>query len=246
MVRNEYEINGNHRDATLKMLLRLTGFGGEAGPSLPAEWKIDWTKFFEAGGGMTARKSNPIDTLIAGGLYELSKGTKADLKGLFVATMPGESARCNPPAAKAAEDDLPVINLLRGARMELPSGQAVAKALGVEPLTKDEIIKDNPHRSHKETLIKYGFHKETPLWYYILKEAEVRERGCRLGPTGSKIVGDVIISALLTDPNSYLSPKTSEAWKPTLPDRFHDPELFEMSDLVRFSINPDWDKEPCL
>jgi hypothetical protein len=246
MVRNQYEFNPDHREATLKELLRHTGIGGEACPSLPAEWKIRWTKFFEAGAGMTARASNPIDTRIAGGLYELSKDTKGDPRGLFAATMPGESARCNPPTVKAGEDDLPVITLLRGARMELPSGQAVARALGVEPLTDDEIIKYNGHMSHKETLIKYGFQKDTPLWYYILKEAEVRERGCRLGPTGSKIVGDVIMSALLNDPNSYLSVKTSDGWKPTLPVCFHDPKSFEMSDLIRFSEDPDWDtQQPC-
>jgi hypothetical protein len=250
MVRNVYEINSNHHDVSLKTLLSLTGIGGEARPRLPAEWKVDWPKFFAAGGGeMTVRASNPIDTRIAAGLYQLSKDSKGDLKSLFEVTMPGDTARCNPPTPNRGEDDLPVITLLRGARMKLPSGQAVAKTLGVKPLTDDEVLKDNPHASHEKILMKYSFVRDTPLWYYILKEAEIRGDGCRLGPIGSKIVGDVLVSSLRRDPDSYLSVDASEPyqpWKPTLPVCRHDPELFEMSDLIRFSIDPDWGtKQPC-
>jgi len=247
MVRNEYEINANHHDVSLKTLLGLTGVGGGARPSLPAEWKLDWPKFFPAGGGsMTARASNPIDTRIAAGLYQLSKDSKGDLKSLFAVTISGDAADCNPPTPNRGEDDLPVITLLRGARMLLPSGQTVANALAVRPLTDEEILRDNPHASHKTILTKYSFSRDTPLWYYILKEAEIRGDGCRLGPTGSKIVGDVLVTALRKDPNSYLSAQNSEPWKPTLPVCRHNPELFEMSDMIRFAIDPDWDKkEPC-
>ena len=39
----------------------------------------------------------------------------------------------------------------------------------------------------------------------MLKEAEVREGGERLGEVGSRIVAETFIGVLLTDPESYLS-----------------------------------------
>lgn len=59
--------------------------------------------------------------------------------------------------------------------------------------------------------------QSTPLWYYILKEAEVIESGLRLGPVGGRIVGEVIIGLLQLDRDSYLSDEPR--WRPTLPTK---------------------------
>jgi hypothetical protein len=83
---------------------------------------------------------------------------------------------------------------------------------GIKVLTGDEIVSG----PHKDVLTnpKYGFRNNTPLWYYILKEAEVAPReGEHLGPVGSYIVADVILGALAADTDSYLS---APAWEPTL------------------------------
>ena len=72
--------------------------------------------------------------------------------------------------------------------------------------------------------------RRTPLWYYILKEAEVREDGLRLGPVGGRIVGEVIIGLLQTDPASYLS--VNPSWTPTLPKAG---STFRMTDFLRFA-----------
>jgi hypothetical protein len=55
----------------------------------------------------------------------------------------------------------------------------------------------------------------TPLWFYLLKEAEVRADGERLGPAGGRIVGEVFVAMLDHDPGSFraLAPE----WTPTLP-----------------------------
>jgi hypothetical protein len=45
----------------------------------------------------------------------------------------------------------------------------------------------------------------TPLWYYVLKEAEVMEGGLHLGPVGVRMVGEVIIGLLQPDRHSFLS-----------------------------------------
>src|SRR3546814_4051526 len=71
--------------------------------------------------------------------------------------------------------------------LQLPSGQAVAEEIGVaNPLTPDEIATGTDGEVAKEQ----GLHEATPLWYYILKEAQVREDGKRLGPVGATIVAE--------------------------------------------------------
>ena len=66
-------------------------------------------------------------------------------------------------------------DLQRGAALGLPSGEEVARTMGIEPLTAEEC-----------GLSAAGWTAETPLWYYIFKEAEVRAGGEHLGPVGGR------------------------------------------------------------
>ena len=50
-----------------------------------------------------------------------------------------------------------------------------------------------------------GFETATPLWYYVLKEAEVLANGNSLGPVGSRIVAETLIGQLRADPQSFLN-----------------------------------------
>ncbi len=72
----------------------------------------------------------------------------------------------------------------------------------------------------------------TPLWYYVLKEAEVVEGGTRLGPVGARIVGEVFVGLLKADRDSYLADAPN--WKPTLPAA-GGTGTFRMADLLRFA-----------
>lgn len=202
MVREDYFYNDAHpRALLLEDILAQTGAGGRGFAGLPADWVIDWERFFFVGAGDgTARHSNAINTEMADGLHKLPGGPR-DSRHLSVRT------------------------LQRGERVRLPSGQAVAIALGVPPLTRNQ-VSSGPH---KPILEKYGYDTQTPLWYYFLKEAEMRENGGeRLGPAGSLIVGRVILDALLSDPNSYLS--VDPSWTPTLGPS--NPGLFGMAELL--------------
>lgn len=96
---------------------------------------------------------------------------------------------------------LAVRDLLRGETTGLPSGEAIARLIGAAPLTSDELEQAWPDG--------------TPLWFYILKEAEHRGGGDRLGPVGGQIVAEVLIGLLRADPASYLSLESD--WEPTLP-----------------------------
>ena len=74
-------------------------------------------------------------------------------------------------------------------------------------------------------------HEHTPLWYYILKEAEQRGGGEKLGPVGATLVAEVFVGLVHGDRTSYLWLK-GKNWKPTLPSEV--PGEFTMADLLRF------------
>jgi hypothetical protein len=84
-----------------------------------------------------------------------------------------------------------VRDLERGQGVGLPSGEAVAELLGETPLSAAEI-----------GAASAGWQGETPLWYYILREADVRCAGDALGPVGARIVGEVFVGLLDRDSTS--------------------------------------------
>jgi hypothetical protein len=99
---------------------------------------------------------------------------------------------------------LAVRDLQRGVATGLPSGEAVARRMGADPLAADEI-----------GAAENGWEGETPLWFYILKEAEVRAGGRHLGPVGGRIVAEVLLSVVDGDPTSFRTMQPD--WTPSLP-----------------------------
>jgi hypothetical protein len=159
---------------------------------------IGWQTFFDFGDG-EVKPNKKIDTKISTPLFDL------------------------PLAAIASHDtpqSLPQRNLLRQLTWSLPSGQDVAKAMGVEKLTPDELRDLKP----------YGFDKSTPLWYYVLREAELRADGLTLGKVGGRIVAEVLIGLIQSDPSSYLVQKPG--WRPTLTSAG---SSFRMKDFLTFA-----------
>jgi hypothetical protein len=112
-------------------------------------------------------------------------------------------------------------NLMRHVNFGLPSGQAVARLMGVQVLSPAQLAELQP----------YGLDRSTPLWFYILKEAELLESGLRLGPVGGRIVGEVFIGLLKADAESYLTAQPN--WKPVLPSTAAGD--FRMTDLLKFA-----------
>ena len=74
-----------------------------------------------------------------------------------------------------------------------------------------------------------GLDEDTPLWLYILREAEILADGRRLGPVGGRIVAEVLLGLLQGDDNSYL--RQDPAWRPA----FGRDGRFTMTDLLRFA-----------
>jgi hypothetical protein len=108
-------------------------------------------------------------------------------------------------------------DLQRGQAIGLPSGEAVARHIGAELVDPADI-----------GLSSHGWRDETPLWFYILREADVFGDGDRLGPVGGRIVGEVLVGILDADPESFLA--VDPGWKPTLPAA--DASRYELADLL--------------
>src|SRR6266513_1849441 len=71
-------------------------------------------------------------------------------------------------------------------------------------LSSSQLRSDTCNRSGS-VLSKNDLEQNTPLFYYILKEAELKGDGITLGPVGSHIVSEVVQSALEADPDGYLA-----------------------------------------
>jgi hypothetical protein len=100
-----------------------------------------------------------------------------------------------------AYHSLAVRDLQRGQGVGLPSGEAVASHLGIAPLTADEV-----------GIASTSWRGETPLWYYILREADVCADGHRLGPVGGRIVAEVLIELVSADATSFR--QSRQEWHP--------------------------------
>jgi Animal haem peroxidase len=164
---------------------------------------VGWQTFFDFGGDQSANVRPPksIDTKISSPLFNLPLGAIAS---------------GDPPTA------LPQRNLLRHLTWSLPSGQAIAQAMREPMLSRRELS--------ELADFGVGFESDTPLWYYVLKEAEL-SGGTRLVGVGARIVGEVFLGLLTLDRNSYLW--QNRRWSPTLPSRARG--TFGMVDLLTFA-----------
>ncbi len=114
----------------------------------------------------------------------------------------------NLPFATGTTNDpksLATRNLLRHLTFELPTGQRVAKAMKLPVLEPSELA----------DLKEFGLDEATPLWFYILREADRRADGGKtLGPVGGRIVAEVFLGLLDGDRLSYR--RADPLWQPTL------------------------------
>lgn len=206
MVRTNYDFNLNFDDATFDNLFIFTGGGGFRGlDTLPTNWIIEWQRFVDKGSSDPGRFARKIDTRLAKFLAELvndERGMKEELRmmGMTITDL-----------QRKIVVQLARRNLLRGYLMSIPTGQAVADRMRVPKLTPEQILHNNP-AGVNDALRAGGFDTKTPLWYYVLKEAEIQTNGQMLGEVGSRIIASTIIGLLRKDPMSYMNLN----WNPSL------------------------------
>jgi hypothetical protein len=194
--------------------------------SFPPEWGIDWKLFF----GDTGRL--PLDNTRVQPSYKIDSSLVNPLGFL-----PEFSDSVPPPdritkdnlQAKAKPGMLPNLalrNLRRGNQMGLPSGQDVARAMGLTPLKPAQIwigkaaMDGDKMQARPITQVAPNLAHNTPLWTYILAESnaqwvaavkkahatgdDANRIGTRLGPVGGRIVAETLIGLILADSHSFL------------------------------------------
>jgi hypothetical protein len=199
------------------------------GDPLDEKLEINWGFFFQGAGPASALTARPIDTRLAHFFQQLPP----DLIGAIPISCPHARIAKDPP-------QLAVRTLLRGAGLRLASGQTAARALGERPLSEAELSHsaDGEQTEQGRILRDGSLTHETPLWYYVLKESEVRHNGNRVGPVGSRLIAETIHTALRFDPNSYWNHPAAKGsppiWKfPDGPTRIYGlSELFRLAPLL--------------
>ena len=175
---------------------------------------VEWDRFFLPRSGDRSRLqlARPLDTSIAMPMFELPASVADDTSKLG--------------------QNLAYRNLLRGENgLNLPTGQEVAQELVarglIEPadvLGGDTLLDIKVHQPVNGTdrdlagtgisvsALREAISAHTPLWYYVLHESAVQTQGERLGKVGGRIVAEVVIGLLLSDPGSIL--RADAGWRP--------------------------------
>jgi hypothetical protein len=165
-IRHRYQLNA--KTDPVPVFPDLLGFR-----PVPRERTVDWTLFFDSRGATSAQRSKKIDGKLVRALINLPAAITGDCE-------------------IEEYHSLAVRDLQRGQGVGLPSGETVARHIGVTPLTPEQV-----------GIASAGWDGETPLWYYILREAEVCTGGHRLGPVGGQIVTEVLVGLIDADATSF-------------------------------------------
>jgi hypothetical protein len=213
---------------------------------IPADWAIDWQFYIDLGPGTGPRAMGPLYDPIA---REPQHAYKID-------TSLASPLRHLPSRVASHPSILALRNLERGRVFQLPSGQAVAEALGEPVIPDDKLVIGKATAQDQDKLepiarIAPSFAGRAPLWAYILSEAQVtswRDPGSgaslddipiKLGPVGGRIVAGVFAALLRGDPTSYLNTdhlREGARFEPIAD--FTPDEKFGLAELINVALRP--------
>jgi hypothetical protein len=232
MIRRDY--NWNKRfpgDAgALFFLFDFSATSGSLGGfrRLPSNWIADFRRLYdfkgEAGknnlaapGGLN--RAMRIDTLLVNPLRFLPKGSFGGV------TADEGTTRAN----------LAFRNLARAKMVKLATGQKMvaflkSRGVSVTALTKAQIRNgnDGAKLDRLTPAQRDGLAKNTPLWFYVLREAELNDG--RLKGVGARIVAETFHRAMEGSQHSIVR---DPAWRPTFGP---DSTTFRMVDLLLFAF----------
>jgi Animal haem peroxidase len=229
MIRRAYDWNREFPgdQGTLDFLFTFSGTSGFLGNGarLPSNWIADFRHLYpfeQAALKVPPAKFNHamrIDTLLVNPLSALPPG----------------SFGADEAPADVLESNLAFRNLARAKMVRLASGQQMVKFLqgrgvGVTALTKAQIRDGNggADLSKLTNAQRATFLEQTPLWFYILREAELN--GGRLTGVGARIVAETMHRAM---EGSRTSIVRDPGFKPRFGPNDH---TFDMRDLLFFAF----------
>jgi heme peroxidase len=214
----------------------------------PEQWAIDWSLFFDIngsgkkGGIHRAQPAYKIDTSLVNPLGFLPEFSKPAQQAGGDLTIKALQSKALDPVMDPA--NLAQRNLLRAMAMGLPSGQDVARAMGVKPVAEENLrvgkaVVDDWESNPTLVSLDGTFEDNAPLWYYILAETQYEwflraktkggkgnEEPLHLGTVGARIVAETLIGMLLADGHSYLCQAPN--WQPK--------NIRSMGDLISFAL----------
>jgi hypothetical protein len=200
-------------------------------------WTIDWQRFLDI--GRATPPVAPADRVQLA--YKIDTSIVEPLTKL-----PASVAGAGGPF------NLAFRNLLRGVKLHLPTGQAVAKEMKHRGVLHGDILedsqiligaaeddaKDETTTGDGETVkniaqIDDAFKGKCPLWVYVLAEARHNffqgSKKAQLGAVGGRIVAETFLGILVRDRRSFVH---QDGWKP----RFGSNGTFTLADLLNTAL----------
>lgn len=187
MVRPFYQLSNFTQRAELAQLFSAVHSDEHLDPSLAIDWK-----------GFCTSPADSIDTAVAVQLFQL----------------PNESVHPFVASMQPSTNTLPLRTLVRGAALGLTSGEDLADALTIDS-DLNQFYQLDPQYNPFEAIDRLGIRGATPLWYYVLLEAELEKHGGCLGTLGSRVLAEVLHAALVFDSQSFFQNAAADpSWRP--------------------------------
>lgn len=233
MVRSSYFLNSTNDGPLPQNRVPIVPYAHEnpmesllGGHAVPAGWGLGWHFFFP----FTFKPSR------AERITPTSPANMVQLDG------PQQSHRIDHeivhrlkeiPTGPGSTIPLIRLDLKADAGGEVATGQQVAEMMGVASLTEEQ-LKSSGMSDGKTVEVPAALLVDTPLTYYILKEAELEPKGLHLGPVGRRILIETFVGLLWNDRDSLLH--NDPAWRPYAGRVDQKRQPYTMSHLLRYAF----------
>lgn len=231
MIRSQYDWNavfhfrpGALDQGSLENLFRFSGTSGNLSPGsdvdqpldgpferLPGNWIADWTRLYDFRADAGTPELAPSDGGIVNPALRIDTRLTDPLANLPLGSFGARGTSTVP----AIERNLAHRNLVRGRMVALATAQEVAvhfrDVAGVQPILTeaDLLVGEGIDLSDLPDAVRHEAVTATPLWFYILREAEKNDG--RLGPIGGRIVAETFHRAI---EGSRISILREPTWRP--------------------------------
>ena len=237
MVRASYDWNAEHGANNPAELLGLVTHSYQNSDpdhspllNLEPDWVIDWKRYFDFRNLVTGAPNPVKANAIGPRLVE----TMGSLPTYIRPTSPASKVPRTKTTFNLAKE-----TLHRQLEFRMASAQTMIDAINatmpvalkIDKLTDDELAGSQSQPIGKAFGAFPELLEKTPIWFYVLREAEVRGNGNRLGPLGSRLVAETFHAAVEAAGADAIT--AHEDWAPTLP--CHDAARFKMADLILFT-----------